>query len=127
MVSVSNIYSIKFKIPELLCSCFFHANIFSSYLFQYLNVSKNLLYAIEGIENCSTLEEFYVSFNFISDWKVLRIIKHCSLLKVCDFRENFIKNIELINTFLTYHLTNLKVLYRKIIPFQQLNQFFSDQ
>ncbi|XP_073989903.1 uncharacterized protein isoform X2 [Rhodnius prolixus] len=77
---------------------------------KYLNVSKNLLYAIEGIENCSTLEEFYVSFNFISDWKVLRIIKHCSLLKVCDFRENFIKNIELINTFLTYHLTNLKYL-----------------
>ena len=74
-----------------------------------MNVSKNWLKSLNGIENCEMLEEFYGSYNYITQLDDLNGLQNCKELQVIDLLKNPIQSDKELNKFLTFHFSNMEV------------------
>ncbi|KAJ9590780.1 hypothetical protein L9F63_016166, partial [Diploptera punctata] len=75
-----------------------------------LNVSKNWIKNLNGIEKCEVLDEFYASHNQLAELDDLHGIQNCKALKIIDLSSNPLQGCKELSKFITFHLSKIEML-----------------
>ncbi|CAH1403826.1 unnamed protein product [Nezara viridula] len=77
---------------------------------KFLDVSKNRIEDCFGIKNATNIEEFNVSFNYISELDRFLFLKCFRKLRSIDIRRNGIEQMDTLKRYLIYHVRTLEYI-----------------